>query len=80
MPWPQSEGPCLHLGRARDREGGSKSAWCPELAGGVPAQELVVEGVKGGKSAPSQRKYTKKRQKRRSLLNSTLKDILARFF
>ncbi len=28
MPWPQSEAPPLHLERARDREGGSRIAWC----------------------------------------------------
>ncbi len=51
----QSEAPCLHLERARAREGGSKTAWCagvPTVGGGVPGQGVVVEGVKGVKYAP----------------------------
>jgi hypothetical protein len=30
------------------------------MAGGMPGQGVVVEGVKGGKKAPSRPKYTKK--------------------
>jgi hypothetical protein len=31
----------------------------PTIGGGVPGMGVVVEGVKGGKKAPSQPKYTK---------------------
>jgi hypothetical protein len=42
MPWPQSAAPDLHLERARDRVGRSRTAWCadywrgecPALGGG----------------------------------------------
>jgi hypothetical protein len=45
MPRP-SEGPRLYLQRARDREGSSRTAWCPDYwQGGVPGPGVVVEGV-----------------------------------
>jgi hypothetical protein len=46
---PQLEAPHLYLERARDREGGSETAWCADYWGGVPRQGMVVEGVKGNK-------------------------------
>jgi hypothetical protein len=45
----------LHLERARDGEGSSKTAWCRDYWGGgcpdrgVPRQGVVVQGVNGGK-------------------------------
>jgi hypothetical protein len=30
MPWPQSAAPYLHLERARDRVGHSRTAWCAD--------------------------------------------------
>ncbi len=39
MPRPQSEAPCLHLERARDREGSSRTAWCADYwRGECPAR------------------------------------------
>ncbi len=47
MPWPKSEALGLHLERARDCEGGSRTDWCADYwKGGVPGQRVVVEGVK----------------------------------
>jgi hypothetical protein len=34
MPWPQSAAPDLHLERARDRVGRSRTAWWPTIGGG----------------------------------------------
>ncbi len=40
MPWPQSAAPDLHLERARDRVGRSKTAWCADYWWG----ECPVQG------------------------------------
>jgi hypothetical protein len=40
------------LERARDHEGGSKTAWCADYWRGEPGQEVVVEGVKRVKYVP----------------------------
>ncbi len=40
MPWPQSEAPNLHLERARDYVGGSRTAWCADYWRG----ECSVQG------------------------------------
>jgi hypothetical protein len=40
MPWPQSAAPDLHLGRARDRVGRSRTAWCADYCRG----ECPVQG------------------------------------
>jgi hypothetical protein len=46
MPWLLSEVPRLPLERARDHEGGSENCLVRGLlAGGVPGQGVVVEGV-----------------------------------
>jgi hypothetical protein len=53
----------LHLERARDHEGGSETAWCALLAGGVPRQGVVVEeGVKSPMPAKIHKNGTKNRQ------------------
>ncbi len=60
MPWPQSEASRLHLERARDHEGGSKTAWCADYwQEEVPGQRVVMEGVKEAKKPPCQPKYMK---------------------
>ncbi len=44
MPWPQSAAPDLHLERARDRVGRSRTAWCSDYwQGECPALGVVVE-------------------------------------
>jgi hypothetical protein len=43
------EAPGLHLERARDRNGGSKTAKCANYWWGECPGGVVVEGVKGGK-------------------------------
>jgi hypothetical protein len=40
MPWPQSAAPDLHLQRARDRVGRSRTAWCADYWRG----ECSVQG------------------------------------
>jgi hypothetical protein len=46
MPQPKSEAPNLHLERARDRVGGSRTAWCANYwRGGGLGPGVVVEGV-----------------------------------
>ncbi len=48
----QLEAPRLHLERARDRAGDSRTAWCANYQRwGVPGQGIVVEGVKEVKKA-----------------------------
>jgi hypothetical protein len=44
MPWPQSAAPDLHLERARDHVGRSRTAGCADYwRGGVPGPGVVVE-------------------------------------
>jgi hypothetical protein len=46
MPRPYSGAPHLNLERARDHEGGSRTAWCADYwRGGRPGPGVVVEGV-----------------------------------
>jgi hypothetical protein len=49
MPRPQSEAPGLHLERARDRAGGSRTAWCTDYRRGS-----ARPGGGGGESYRSQ--------------------------
>ncbi len=52
MPQLQSEAPNLHLERARDHVGGSRTAWCADYwRWGVPGPEVVVEGITEAKKA-----------------------------
>ncbi len=46
MPRQQLEAPRLHLERASDHEGSSRTDWYADYGGGVPGPGVVVEGVK----------------------------------
>ncbi len=63
MPRLWSEAPCLHLERARDREGGSKTAWCTDCWRG----ECLGRGGGGGSQRsqmhPQATRNVKKQQK-----------------
>ncbi len=70
MPQLQSEVPCLHLERARDREGGSKTAWCADCWQG----ECLGMGqwwreLKEVNKPPCQSKFTKTALKRGGFLH-----------
>ncbi len=63
MPWPQLEASRIHLERAREREGGSKTGWCTDYWQGGSAWA----GCGGGGSQRSQihPQATQKEQKQR---------------
>ncbi len=52
---PQLEAPCLHLKRARDREGGSGTAWCADYLQGGAQGRCKRRQI----SHPCRMKYTK---------------------
>jgi hypothetical protein len=83
MPWPQSAAPDLHLERARDCVGCSRTAWCTDYwREGVPGSGVVVErsyipsqlyeiAKNGEKRAVLRTFWPINRQKRRFSLKST---------
>jgi hypothetical protein len=65
MPRPQSEAPDLHLERARDRVGSSRTAWCANYwRGERPVQGWWWRGHRSQISLLSRPKYMKTMKKR----------------
>jgi hypothetical protein len=66
MPRPKLEAPRLHLERTRDREGGSRTAWCTDYGwGGVPGPGGGYgESHRSQISLPSRLKHMKTAKKR----------------
>ncbi len=67
MPRPQSEAPDLHLERARDRVGSSRTAWCADYwRGECPVQGQWWRGSHGQLSLQSCPKYVDENGKKRA--------------